>query len=274
MHNSHAEIVVEFPKYCRFTEKLPSLTSSSAMWCEQPGSRVEAGGQGHRRGRANERGQYNGRMNTPPVDTPTQAGKIVAELDRLYPDVTTFLDHRNAFELLVATVLSAQTTDARVNTVTPSLFAQWGTPELLAAAPEDEVRQIVHPLGFGARRTQQIKTLAQQLVADFDGQVPEGQRELESLAGVGRKTANVVRGNWFGHPAITADTHVQRLAARFGWTSSTNPVHVEHDVMAHTPGVDWTKLSHQIIVHGRSVCSARAPKCGQCTLAAWCPSAT
>lgn len=198
--------------------------------------------------------------------------RIVAELQRLYPDVTTFLDHSNPFELLVATVLSAQTTDVRVNTVTPQLFAQWGTPELLAAADSQVIEQIVRPLGFGSRRATQIITLAQQLVDSFDGEVPQGQKELESLAGVGRKTANVVRGNCFGIPSLTVDTHVQRLAGRFGWTSSSNPQVVERDVCALTPGVEWTKFSHQVIVHGRQVCTARAPKCSVCTLAPWCPS--
>lgn len=202
-----------------------------------------------------------------------QVQAIVDELERLYPDVTTFLDHTNAFELLVATVLSAQTTDARVNTVTPQIFRRWGTPQLLANADPEQVQTVVRPLGFGARRSEQIIRLANQLVTDFGGEVPNGQAELESLAGVGRKTANVLRGNWFGIPSLTADTHVQRLAGRFGWSTARDPLGIERDVVAHTPGVDWTKLSHQIIVHGRQVCTARAPRCAQCTLATWCPSA-
>lgn len=205
-----------------------------------------------------------------PADQPRQ---IVAELQRLYPDVTTFLDHTNAFELLVATVLSAQTTDIRVNTITPELFSRWGTPELLAEANTDEVEAVVRPLGFGSRRAQQVTTLAAQLVERFGGEVPQSSEDLESLAGVGRKTANVVRGNWFGYPALTADTHVSRLSKRFGWTDSTNPLTIEKDVTELTPGVDWSKMSHQIIVHGRTVCTARAPKCTECTLAALCPSA-
>ncbi len=205
-----------------------------------------------------------------PVDQPRQ---IVAELERLYPDVTTFLDHTNAFELLVATVLSAQTTDVRVNTVTPELFSRWGTPALLAEANTDDVEAVVRPLGFGSRRAQQVTTLAAQLVERFDGEVPQNSEDLESLAGVGRKTANVVRGNWFGYPALTVDTHVSRLSKRFGWTDSTNPLTIEKDVTGLTPGVDWSKMSHQIIVHGRTICTARAPKCAECTLAPLCPSA-
>lgn len=213
-------------------------------------------------------------MSHSPQGSTTQALLIVEELEHLYPDVTTFLDHTSAFELLVATVLSAQTTDVRVNTVTPALFARYGTPELLAKADPEDVEGIVRPLGFGSRRAQQIITLAQQLVEGFDAKVPEGQKELESLAGVGRKTANVIRGNWFGHPALTADTHVQRLAVRFGWSAGRTPREIEDDVCALTPGVNWTKLSHQIIVHGRTICTARKPHCDKCTLIELCPSAS
>lgn len=203
-----------------------------------------------------------------------QAMKIVGRLEELYPDVTTFLDHTNAFELLVATVLSAQTTDARVNMVTPKIFNRWPDASSLAQAPTDELFEIIRPLGFARRRVEQITTLAQQLVERHGGVVPEESSALEALAGVGRKTANVVRGNWFGHPALTVDTHVGRISQRFGWTRSTNPLVIEDDVTALTPGVDWSKLSYQIIVHGRTVCTARVTYCNTCALSDLCPSAS
>lgn len=203
----------------------------------------------------------------------TQAKEIIAELDALYPTVHTFLDHTNAFELLIATVLSAQTTDLRVNSITPTLFSQWPTPKDLAHADTTHVENIVRPLGFGARRAQQITTLAKQLLTRHNGEVPVESADLEALAGVGRKTANVIRGNWFGIPALTVDTHVGRLSQRFGWTDSTQPIQIEKDVTEMTPGVNWTDLSHRIILHGRQVCTARKPRCGSCTLAQLCPSA-
>ena len=188
-----------------------------------------------------------------------------------YPEATTSLDHRNAFELLVATVLSAQTTDARVNTVTPTLFSRWQTPEDLATADPASVEQVVRPLGFQHRRATQVVGLAHALVEHFGGAVPAASRDLESLPGVGRKTANVVRGNWFGIPALTGDTHVGRLARRLGWTGAPDPAAVERDVCALLPDVDWTRLSHELIWHGRAVCTARAPRCDTCVLADLCP---
>ncbi len=196
---------------------------------------------------------------------------VVERLRATYPEATTSLDHRNAFELLVATVLSAQTTDARVNTVTPTLFSRWQTPEDLATADPASVEQVVRPLGFQHRRATQVVGLAHALVEHFGGAVPAASRDLESLPGVGRKTANVVRGNWFGIPALTVDTHVGRLARRLGWTGATDPAAVERDVCALLPDVDWTRLSHELIWHGRAVCTARAPRCDTCVLADLCP---
>ncbi len=209
-----------------------------------------------------------------PMESSPASSRALGVVERLratYPEATTSLDHRNAFELLVATVLSAQTTDARVNTVTPTLFSRWQTPEDLATADPASVEQVVRPLGFQHRRATQVVGLAHALVEHFGGAVPAASRDLESLPGVGRKTANVVRGNWFGIPALTVDTHVGRLARRLGWTGATDPAAVERDVCALLPDVDWTRLSHELIWHGRAVCTARAPRCDTCVLADLCP---
>lgn len=208
-------------------------------------------------------------MESPPA--PSRAPDIVARLRATYPGATTSLHHTNAFELLVATVLSAQTTDARVNTVTPALFSAWPTPASLAGADPGAVEEVVRPLGFQHRRATQVVGLARALLDRFHGEVPDSSSDLESLPGVGRKTANVVRGNWFGMPALTVDTHVGRLSRRLGWTRATDPAAVERDVCALLPGVDWTQLSHDLIWHGRAVCTARSPSCGVCVLAGLCP---
>lgn len=200
------------------------------------------------------------------------AHRIVDILRATYPEARTSLDHTSPFELLVATVLSAQTTDARVNTITPELFRRWPTPRALAAASTDEVEAVVRPLGFQKRRAAQAVAVAQRLLEAFDGEVPRGAAELESLPGVGRKTANVVRGNCFGEPALTVDTHVGRLSRRFGWSESENPAKVEKDVCALLPHTDWTQLSHDMIWHGRAVCTAQSPRCHECVLLELCPA--
>lgn len=205
------------------------------------------------------------------MDTAT-AHRIVDILRATYPDARTSLDHTSPFELLVATVLSAQTTDARVNTITPELFRRWPTPDALATAQIDEVEAVVRPLGFQKRRATQAVAVAQHLVDRYNGDVPRGARDLESLPGVGRKTANVIRGNCFGEPALTVDTHVGRLSRRFAWSASDNPATVEKDVCALLPHADWTQLSHDMIWHGRAVCTAKAPRCGECVLVALCPA--
>lgn len=200
------------------------------------------------------------------------ARHLVDILRVTYPEAQTSLDHTSPFELLVATVLSAQTTDARVNTITPELFRRWPTPQALAAAPIDEVEAVVRPLGFQKRRAAQAVAVAQQLVERYNGEVPRAARDLESLPGVGRKTANVVRGNCFGEAALTVDTHVGRLSRRFGWSASDNPARVEKDVCALLPDTDWTQLSHDMIWHGRAVCTAQAPRCEECVLVELCPA--
>lgn len=202
-----------------------------------------------------------------------RAREVCRRLADSYPDARCTLTHRSAFELLVATVLSAQTTDARVNRVTPALFARWPTPAALAGAPEDAIEAAVRPLGFQHRRGGQLKRLSQALVVEHAGRVPGERAALVALPGVGRKTAHVVLGDWFGIPALTVDTHVGRLARRLGWSARTDPRGVEADVVALLPGEDWTALSHRLIAHGRAVCRARGPECAHCVLRDLCPSA-
>lgn len=194
------------------------------------------------------------------------------ELGLLYPDAHCELEFRSPFELLVATVLSAQTTDKRVNLVTPELFAAYPTPAALAAADREDVERIIASTGFFRAKTQALIGLSQALVERFGGEVPGRLRDLVTLPGVGRKTANVVLGNAFGVPGITVDTHFGRLARRFGWTAETDPDKVEADVAAIFPRRDWTLLSHRLIWHGRRRCHSRRPACGACPLAALCPS--
>ena len=194
------------------------------------------------------------------------------ELGVLYPDAHCELEFRSPFELLVATVLSAQTTDKRVNLVTPELFAAYPTPAALAAADREDVERIIASTGFFRAKTQALIGLSQALVERFGGEVPGRLRDLVTLPGVGRKTANVVLGNAFGVPGITVDTHFGRLARRFGWTAETDPDKVEADVAAIFPRRDWTLLSHRLIWHGRRRCHSRRPACGACPLAALCPS--
>jgi endonuclease-3 len=194
------------------------------------------------------------------------------ELGLLYPDAHCELDFRSPFELLVATVLSAQTTDKRVNMVTPVLFAAYPTPAALAAADREDVERIIQSTGFFRAKTQAIMGLSQAIVDRFDGEVPGRLRDLVTLPGVGRKTANVVLGNAFGVPGITVDTHFGRLVRRFGWTAETEPDKVEAEVGALFARRDWVLLSHRLIWHGRRRCHARRPACGACPLAPMCPS--
>lgn len=201
-----------------------------------------------------------------------RARKINRVLAQTYPDARAELDFTNPFELLVVTVLSAQTTDKRVNAVSPTLFAAYPDAEALAAADPEHVEQIIMSTGFFRAKTASIIKLSQALVDKYDGQVPGRLEDLVTLPGVGRKTANVVLGNAFGVPGITVDTHFGRLARRFGWTTETDPVKVEHEVGALFPKRDWTMLSHHLIWHGRRMCHARNPACGVCPVARWCPS--
>jgi endonuclease-3 len=201
-----------------------------------------------------------------------RARKIDRMLAETYPDARCELDFDDAFQLLVATVLSAQTTDRRVNAVRPALFAAYPGPAAMAAAEREDVERIIQPTGFFRAKTDALLKLSQALVERYDGEVPPRLADLVTLPGVGRKTANVVLGNAFGIPGITVDTHFGRLARRFGWTEHTDPVKAEHEVGALFPKRDWTLLSHHLIWHGRRVCHARTPACGACTIARWCPS--
>ncbi|MDO5728616.1 MAG: endonuclease III [Actinomycetaceae bacterium] len=202
-----------------------------------------------------------------------QPHAVAKELEYLYPDAHCALNHDGPFELLVATVLSAQTTDERVNTVTPMLFTTYPDAWAMAAAQTTDIADIVRPLGFQNRRSKQLKGLAEALVADHDGHVPGERESLEKLPGVGRKTAHVVLGNAFGIPAITVDTHVGRLARRLGWSTGKTPLAIEKDIARQLPDVDWTILCHRLIEHGRRVCHSRSPECGVCALSDLCPSA-
>ena len=203
----------------------------------------------------------------------TRAAAVVHGLRRLYPDADCELTHRSALELLVATILSAQCTDVRVNMVTPALFRRFPTAADLARAPLEALEEIIRSTGFFRSKAKSIRAMAAALVASHDGEVPSSMEELTALAGVGRKTAHVVRGTWFGLPAITVDTHVGRLARRLGLTAHEDPVKVEADLAAVLPEADRTFTSHALIWHGRRVCAARQPRCAECALADICPSA-
>ena len=201
-----------------------------------------------------------------------RARRINRELAALYPDAHCELDFTSPLELLVATILSAQTTDRGVNMVTPVLFAKYRTAADYAAADRSEVEQIIQPTGFFRAKTTSLIGLGQALCDRFGGEVPGRLADLVTLPGVGRKTANVVLGNAFGVPGITVDTHFGRLSRRFGWTEQEDPVKVEHEVGSLVPKSEWTMLSHRLIWHGRRVCHARKPACGACGIAALCPS--
>jgi endonuclease-3 len=201
-----------------------------------------------------------------------RARKINRLLAETYPEASCELDFTNPFELLVATVLSAQSTDKRVNLVTPILFGRYPGPADLAGADRTVVEEIVRSTGFFRAKTDSIIRLSQALVENFDGEVPGRLTDLVTLPGVGRKTANVVLGNAFDVPGITVDTHFKRLVKRFGWTSEDDPDRIEADVAQLFPRRDWTQLSHNIIWHGRRRCHARNPACGACPLARLCPA--
>ena len=201
-----------------------------------------------------------------------RARRIYRALLERYPYAHCELDFTTPLELLVATILSAQTTDVRVNQVTPTLFARYRTAADFAGAERADLEAILGPLGFFRAKSDALVKLGSALVERFDGQVPGRLSDLVTLPGVGRKTANVVLGNAFGVPGITVDTHVGRLVRRLGWTSEEDPVKVEHAVGALFPRKDWTMLSHVVIFHGRRTCHARKPACGACPVAAWCPA--
>lgn len=202
------------------------------------------------------------------------AAEVYRRLLTLYPDAHCELDHRDAWQLLVATILSAQCTDKRVNMVTPGLFAAYPTPAALAAARHEDVEAIIRSTGFFRAKAKSIIGMAQALVARHAGQVPAAMDQLVTLPGVGRKTANVVLGNAWGiNDGVVVDTHVARLARRLGLTTHEDPGRIEQDLMALVPRDRWTMLSHLLIWHGRRCCDARRPRCGACSLASICPAA-
>ncbi len=201
-----------------------------------------------------------------------RARKIDRVLTETYPDARCELDFANPFELLVVTVLSAQTTDKRVNKASPAIFAAYPDARTMAAADRAHLERLLGPLGFFRAKTDSLLKLSAALVERYAGEVPPRLVDLVTLPGVGRKTANVVLGNAFDVPGITVDTHVGRLARRFDWTEETDPVKAEHAIGALFPRRDWTMLSHRLIWHGRRVCHARNPACGACPVARWCPA--
>ena len=203
-----------------------------------------------------------------------RAGAIFQRLRQEYPDASCALDHEDAYQLLVATILSAQCTDARVNLVTPSFFARYPTPEDLAHADRSEVEELIRSTGFFRNKARSLVGMAQALVAEHRGVVPRSMEELTVLPGVGRKTANVILGNAFGiNEGITVDTHVTRLSRLLGLSRHDDPVRIEQDLMALFPREHWALLSHLLISHGRQVCIARRPRCPDCVVADLCPSA-
>jgi endonuclease III len=207
-----------------------------------------------------------------PLGRTRRARRIARELAVIHPDAHCELDFTNAFELLVATVLSAQTTDKMVNKVTPTLFARYPDAVALAGADREELETILKPTGFFRAKANSVLGLSQALVERFDGEVPGRMADLVTLPGVGRKTANVVLGNAFGVPGLTVDTHFGRLVRRFGWTAEEDPVKVEGEIAGLIPKREWTEFSHRVIFHGRRVCHAKKAACGACGLAQWCPS--
>ncbi|HET9039372.1 MAG TPA: endonuclease III [Gemmatimonadales bacterium] len=206
-------------------------------------------------------------------DAPARAPEILTRLRAAYPDAQCALDHRDPFELLCATILSAQCTDARVNLVTPVLFARYPTAESLARAKQSDLEAIIKSTGFFRNKAKSLIGMAQALVADHGGEVPRTMDQLRRLPGVGRKTANVILGNAFGiNDGITVDTHVTRLSRLLGLTRHEDAERIEADLMPLFPRDHWALISHLLIFHGRQVCVARRPRCGECVLSDICPS--
>ncbi|MDN4477987.1 endonuclease III [Demequina sp. SYSU T00039] len=209
----------------------------------------------------------------PPVALVRRARAINRALADVYPDAHCELDYGTPFQLLAATVLSAQCTDVRVNQVTPALFSRFPDAAAMAGADRDELEALIKPTGFYRSKAESLLGLSRDIVERYDGAVPGRLRDLVTLRGVGRKTANVVLGNAFDVPGITVDTHMGRLARRLGLTVSEDPVVVERDLMALIERREWTLWSHRVIFHGRRRCMARTPDCGSCEIAALCPTA-
>lgn len=205
-------------------------------------------------------------------ETQNKAKALYRGLCKTYPEIYCELNFQNPLQLVIATVLSAQCTDKRVNQVTAKLFKKYKNVRAYAKAPIEEIEEIIYPTGFYHAKARHIKGLTEKIINDFGGEVPSTLEELITLPGVGRKTANVVLGHAFDTPGITVDTHFGRLSRRFEWTQSLDPVKVEHEVGQLIPQAEWTNLSQRIIWHGRRVCHSRKPACGACTLAKICPS--
>jgi endonuclease-3 len=206
------------------------------------------------------------------VQKKVRARAIYRILSKTYPNVRCELNYKTAYQLLVATVLSAQCTDKRVNQTTPALFKKYPNPLKMAQADIKDIQRLVKSTGFYRAKAKNIKTLSSKIITDFDGKVPNKLESLITLPGVGRKTANVVLGHAFGIPGITVDTHFGRLSRRFGWSKLLDPVKVEFEVGKLIPEKEWTNLSQRLIWHGRRVCHSRKPACGACPIAKYCPS--
>jgi endonuclease-3 len=210
----------------------------------------------------------------PTPGSPEQVQAIIAELRRLYPDAKCSLNFSNPLELLIATQLSAQCTDERVNIVTQDLFRKYHSVEDYTTVSQEELEQDIRSTGFYRNKAKNIRATAQRIITNFGGEVPSTMADILTLPGVARKTANVVLGNAFGIvEGFVVDTHIGRLARRFGWTSNEDPVKVEQDLMKIIPQKDWLDLSHMLIYHGRAICLARKPLCENCALNKLCPSA-
>ena len=206
-----------------------------------------------------------------PIKETTRVKKILKILDITYPVVVTQLKHKNPFQLLVATILSAQCTDKQVNSVTGALFRRFPNPRAMAGARITELEKLIHSTGFYKNKAKNIQACARDLEDRFGGKVPDSLEQLVTLPGVGRKTANVVLGAAFGIPGMVVDTHVARLSGRLGFTDQKDPVKIEFDLMALIPKKRWNDLSLQLIYHGRAICMARRPNCPECPLLSLCP---
>lgn len=202
----------------------------------------------------------------------TIAAKVVKHLADDYPDVTCALENESAFELLIATILSAQCTDERVNTVTPELFRRWPTPEKMATAPIEQLEKVIHSTGFYRNKAKNIKACSRELADKYDGEVPRDIDAMVTLPGVGRKTANVVLGTCYGMATgVVVDTHVTRISNRLGLTKHTDATKIERDLMELVPQDQWVDFAHRMIHHGRRICMARKPKCDECSMRGFCP---
>ena len=218
------------------------------------------------------------RRSGPPVETPSarehRAARLAAAIGLAHADAGSTLDHADPVQLLIATILSAQCTDERVNAVTPGLFRRYPDAAAFAAAELAALERAVHPTGFFRTKARSIRDACRLLVSEHGGAVPREMEALLALPGVGRKTANVIRAACFSEPAIIVDTHVKRLSRRLGLTTAEDPERIEQDLMAMLPPAVWSRFSHALILHGRRVCTARQPRCGECQVTADCPSAT